>query len=197
MERRRDSVSSLRRAFDPGLLRSEGHRLVDLLADHLARSISRGDELPVLPAARPAQALAAWPGEFPEEPGYERLDELFARVIAGSNHLHHPHYVGHQVTAPLPVAALADFMAALLNNSMAVFEMGPVSTAMERRVLRFFAESLGMDERADGVLTSGGSIGNLTALLEPMLMVFLGVVIGGVVIAMYMPIFKLVTVVGK
>ena len=41
------------------------------------------------------------------------------------------------------------------------------------------------------------AVGNLTALLEPLLMVFLGVVIGGVVIAMYMPIFKLVTVVGK
>jgi type IV pilus assembly protein PilC len=38
---------------------------------------------------------------------------------------------------------------------------------------------------------------NLTALLEPMLMVFLGIVIGGVVIAMYMPIFKLVSVVGR
>jgi type IV pilus assembly protein PilC len=41
------------------------------------------------------------------------------------------------------------------------------------------------------------AVANLTALLEPMLMVFLGVVIGGVVIAMYMPIFKLVTVVGR
>jgi type IV pilus assembly protein PilC len=41
------------------------------------------------------------------------------------------------------------------------------------------------------------AVANLTALLEPMLMVFLGVVIGGVVIAMYLPIFKLVTVVGK
>ena len=41
------------------------------------------------------------------------------------------------------------------------------------------------------------AVGNLTALLEPMLMVFLGVVIGGVVIAMYLPIFKLVTGVGK
>jgi type IV pilus assembly protein PilC len=30
-----------------------------------------------------------------------------------------------------------------------------------------------------------------------MLMVFLGVVIGGVVIAMYLPIFKLVQVVGR
>jgi type IV pilus assembly protein PilC len=41
------------------------------------------------------------------------------------------------------------------------------------------------------------AVSNLTALLEPLLMVFLGVVIGGVVIAMYLPIFKLVTVVGK
>jgi len=41
------------------------------------------------------------------------------------------------------------------------------------------------------------AVGNLTALLEPMLMVFLGVIIGGVVIAMYLPIFKLVSVVGK
>lgn len=41
------------------------------------------------------------------------------------------------------------------------------------------------------------AVANLTSLLEPMLMVFLGVVIGGVVIAMYLPIFKLVTVVGR
>ena len=41
------------------------------------------------------------------------------------------------------------------------------------------------------------AVGNLTSLMEPMIMVFLGVVIGGVVIAMYLPIFKLVSVVGR
>jgi type IV pilus assembly protein PilC len=35
----------------------------------------------------------------------------------------------------------------------------------------------------------------LTALLEPLLIVFLGVVIGGIVIAIYLPIFKVVTLV--
>lgn len=121
--------------------------------------------MPVLPDRRPEDALAAWPGEFPGEPGAERLDELFARVVEGSNHLHHPHYVGHQVTAPLPTAALAGLVSSLLNNSMAVYEMGPVSAAMERRVLRFLADALGLGDVADGVLTSGGSVGNLTALL--------------------------------
>lgn len=40
------------------------------------------------------------------------------------------------------------------------------------------------------------AVGNLTALLEPMLMVFLGVVIGFVVIAMYLPIFEMASIVG-
>lgn len=39
------------------------------------------------------------------------------------------------------------------------------------------------------------AVGNLTSLLEPFLMVFLGVVIGGVVIAMYLPIFQMASAV--
>lgn len=39
-------------------------------------------------------------------------------------------------------------------------------------------------------------VANLTSLLEPVLMVFLGVVLGGLVISMYLPIFKLGEVVG-
>ena len=41
------------------------------------------------------------------------------------------------------------------------------------------------------------AVTNLTTLLEPIMIVFLGVVVGGVIIAMYLPIFKLVTVVGR
>jgi type IV pilus assembly protein PilC len=39
-------------------------------------------------------------------------------------------------------------------------------------------------------------VGNLTAMMEPMIMVFLGVVLGGLIIAMYLPIFKLGQAVG-
>jgi type IV pilus assembly protein PilC len=35
------------------------------------------------------------------------------------------------------------------------------------------------------------AVGNLTAMMEPLLMLFLGTVVGGLVIAMYLPIFKL------
>lgn len=40
------------------------------------------------------------------------------------------------------------------------------------------------------------TLATLTSLMEPFLMVFLGVVIGGIVIAMFLPIFKLSSVVG-
>src|SRR5438105_1099336 len=39
------------------------------------------------------------------------------------------------------------------------------------------------------------AVNSLTALLEPMMIVFLGVVVGGLVVAMYLPIFKMVTLV--
>jgi type IV pilus assembly protein PilC len=40
------------------------------------------------------------------------------------------------------------------------------------------------------------AVGGLTAMLEPLIMVFLGVVIGGIVIAMFLPMFELGGVVG-
>jgi type IV pilus assembly protein PilC len=40
------------------------------------------------------------------------------------------------------------------------------------------------------------AVSNLTSMLEPLLMIFLGVVIGGVVIAMYLPIFNMASAVG-
>ncbi len=46
------------------------------------------------------------------------------------------------------------------------------------------------DEDVDNLVT------NMTALMEPMIMMFLGVVLGGLVIAMYLPIFKLGSAVG-
>jgi L-2,4-diaminobutyrate decarboxylase len=149
-------------AYDAETFRREGHRLVDTLAGYLGRT-ERG-EGPVLPWAAPAVNVDRFAGAFPEEPNGEFAD-LMAQVLSGSNHLHHPRYVGHQVTAPVPLAALCDAVSSLLNNGMAVYEMGPVATAMERNVLRWMAARLGLPGSTDGVLTSGGSLGNLTALL--------------------------------
>jgi L-2,4-diaminobutyrate decarboxylase len=100
-----------------------------------------------------------------DQAGEGSIGELFAEVLTDSIHLHHPRYVGHQVCAPVPLGAIAGLAGDLLNNGSAIFEMGPANTAMERAVIKRTAGAIGFSVEADGVLTSGGSLGNLTALL--------------------------------
>ena len=151
---------SLERAYDPERFRAQGHALVDALADALAAAAARSG--PVLRWREPEVEAAHWERTLGER---QELLPLLRRVLADSTQLHHPRFVGHQVCAPLPDAALCELAAALLNNGTAVYEMGPVSTAMERATVRWLAGALGLPAGADGILTSGGSAGNLTALL--------------------------------
>ncbi|HLB01666.1 MAG TPA: type II secretion system F family protein [Nitrospiria bacterium] len=67
---------------------------------------------------------------------------------------------------------------------IAVGETAGALDAMLAKIADFY------DDEVDAAVTA------LTALMEPMLMIFLGVVIGFIVIAMYLPIFKLGSVVG-
>ncbi len=41
------------------------------------------------------------------------------------------------------------------------------------------------------------TVAGLTSLIEPLLIAFLGIVVGGIVICMFLPIFKLSTIVAK
>jgi L-2,4-diaminobutyrate decarboxylase len=154
---------TLRNAYDPERFRADGHRLVDALAEYLTRATAR-DEAPVLPWVEPARAVERWPAEYAEQGSDDLVGEL-ERAVAGAIRLHHPRYLGHQVPPPMPGAALADLVAALLNNGMAVYEMGPSAVPAEVAVVRWMAARLGMPPTAGGILTSGGSLGNLTALL--------------------------------
>ncbi len=137
--------------------------MVDLLADYLSRVSNRQVEA-VLPDIVPLAMLDQWPADFPDQGNGDWL-KLVQQAVAQSNHLHHPRYVGHQTTAPLPLATLMEFVSDFLNNSSAVYEMGPADVAMEKRVIDWMAGVIGFDRHADGVFTSGGTIGNLTALL--------------------------------
>lgn len=153
-------MNALEKAFDPERFRAEGHRVVDLLADML-RSEAAGEGA-VLPWASPEDELAHWEGrmEGPPQPPSDFIAEVMARSIK----LHHPRYMGHQVCAPAPDSVLAGLASELLNNGMAVYEMGPASNALEQWIIRQTCGRIGFSN-GDGFLTSGGTLGTLTALL--------------------------------
>jgi len=149
--------------FNPEDLRKNGHKIVDILADYLIKALS-GEKMAVLPWNEPeklAEIFSFSSGGGAEEP----LDTFIKRIIENSIHIHHPNYIGHQVTSPLPAAVLTQFCTTLLNNGAAIYEMGPVNMAMERNVISRFGELIGFNPGFDGIFTHGGTAGNLTAML--------------------------------
>ncbi|HTJ46110.1 MAG TPA: pyridoxal-dependent decarboxylase [Kofleriaceae bacterium] len=154
-------MSTIRDVYDPSRFRADGHRLIDALADLLERMEGR-DERPVLALDDPKSAVEAWTARMGERA--DLVDTLVA-AADGSTRLHHPRYLGHQVPPPAPGGMLADLVAAFCNNGMAVYEMGPTAVPIELACVTWMAEKLGLPKDAGGLFTSGGSLGNLTALL--------------------------------
>src|SRR5262249_55711828 len=97
------------------------------------------------------------------------------RYLADCTRLNHPNYMGHQVAVPMFPSALADLVHGTLNNGMAVYEMGAAAVAVETAVVDWMLAQVGWRPAAapfgaaggaaGGVLTHGGSLANLTALL--------------------------------
>jgi L-2,4-diaminobutyrate decarboxylase len=155
-------MGKLQHAFSPAAFRDTAHELVDMLADYLEAAQGKSLEK-VIPFQQPDEALAFWQQDF--ESGSTDINQFFSDTIEKSIHLHHPGYMGHQVTPPLPITAIASMLLALLNNGMAVYEMGLVSNPLERILSDLLAKKIGYDSTASGILTSGGTLANLTALL--------------------------------
>ena len=149
-------------AYSPETFRQQGHALVDLLADHLANA--QQAEHPVLAYVEPDEQLAYWQTDFAQPVNSDPLP-LLSAIIEHSIHLHHPQFMGHQVAPPLPLAALTGLLTGLLNQGQAVYEMGMTANALERIVTQWLAQKMNLGHDASGLLTSGGTLANLTALL--------------------------------
>ena len=136
-----------------------------LAVDYLAET--RSGEGRVSTSLSSAEIAARFDEPMPRDG--TSLETVAARlrdeVIADCNHLSHPRYVGHQVSAPLPASIWTESLTAAMNQSTAVAEMSPTATPMEHRVIRWLCELAGYDARAGGTLTSGGTEATFTGLL--------------------------------
>src|SRR5579871_945280 len=93
------------------------------------------------------------------------LTTLVRRVQKNSLRLSHPRFAAQQVAAPIPAAALVESVVAALNQSLAVWEMSPIATAIDRDLMNGFKRLFGYPRTAEGSLVPGGAFANLTALL--------------------------------
>ncbi len=96
------------------------------------------------------------------------LEKLIAEcrtIMDLSRHNGHPRFFGYVASPSTPIGAYADLIASALNANITCWRSGPAGTEIERIVVRWLGSLIGYDSDAKGLLTSGGSMANMIALL--------------------------------
>jgi aromatic-L-amino-acid/L-tryptophan decarboxylase len=96
---------------------------------------------------------------------FEQLLAECRTIMDLSRHNGHPRFFGYVASPSTPVGAYADLVASALNANITCWRSGPAGTEVERMVVRWLGSLIGYSGQANGLLTSGGSMANMIALL--------------------------------
>ncbi|MEP6920861.1 MAG: pyridoxal-dependent decarboxylase [bacterium] len=122
--------------------------------------------LPVFPQTAAGKTIELIGAELPTEG--QPLEELLTdcrTILKGSRHNGHPRCFGYVASPGTAAGAYADLLASTLNANVTSWRSTPSATEIERTVVRWLGSMIGFSENAQGLLTSGGSMANMTALL--------------------------------
>lgn len=114
----------------------------------------------------PEQVIALFNEALPRAPS--SVENVLAKVqddVLGSiTNSPGPRYFGYITGGGNQVAVLAEMIKASLNQNNLKWHSSPVSTEMEKLVMRWVAEFIGYPTSSAGVLLSGGSVANHNSL---------------------------------
>ena len=141
-------------------LRALGHAMLDDMIDRLEGL----RETPVwqrMPDALRAELLAPLPasGMAPEDV-YADFRRLVAPYSVGNTH---PRFMGWVHGGGTGIGMLAELLAGGLNANLGGRDHAPIE--IERQVVRWAAEMVGMPARSSGLLVTGSSMANMIAVL--------------------------------
>ena len=148
-------------ALDPEVMRQLGYRTVDMLVDRIT-----GPAGPVARSATPEELHARLSMPPPEHAvSFEEiLGGLERDVLPFVARISHPGYLAFIPGEGTWPGALGDLIASALNVDTCWWLGSSGPSALELVVLDWFRQWVGYPEEAAGVLVSGGSAANLTAL---------------------------------
>jgi glutamate/tyrosine decarboxylase-like PLP-dependent enzyme len=147
---------------DAESMRRAGYRVVDWIVERLTtlRESPLGKEI----TRDEAERLLHEP--MPEEPAeFERvLGEFAEKVAPHAVALDHPRFFAFIPSAPTYASIFGDALAAGANVFAGTWFEGAGPAQVEITVIDWFRQMIGLPETAFGLLVSGGSVANLTAL---------------------------------
>ena len=147
--------------LDPETMRQLGYRAVDMLVERLS-----DPSIPPLRRASPDEMAARLGGPPPDEP--EAFDEILRRlgedVLPFMSRGDHPGFFAFIPFSGTWPGALGDLVASASNVYAGSWMESAGPSQVELEVLGWFKDWVGYPPEAAGILVSGGSAANMTAL---------------------------------
>ncbi|MDH6128492.1 aspartate aminotransferase family protein [Kitasatospora sp. GP82] len=156
---------------------ARAHLFNDLTVDTYRRSLSEGVDRVAARIARTERPFSGISPDLlaPEISGIDlerplgdpaaALDELEEIYLRDAVYFHHPRYLAHLNCPVVIPALLGEAVLTAINSSLDTWDQSAGGTLIERRLIDWTAERIGLGPGADGVFTSGGSQSNFQALL--------------------------------
>jgi glutamate/tyrosine decarboxylase-like PLP-dependent enzyme len=149
--------------LDHATMQRLGRDVADIVAEHLA-TLREQPVLDVVDRAT-AERLIATPPPSHGTDFDTLLETLRERIFAHSAREPHPGFIAYVPSCPTFPAVLGDWLATGFNFFAGVWPMASGPNEVELVVLDWFRQWLGMPEGSGGLLTSGGSNANFTAVV--------------------------------
>jgi glutamate/tyrosine decarboxylase-like PLP-dependent enzyme len=149
--------------WSPEEIRRNGYAAVDALVEHWSTLSGQ----PVRQIA-PLEELEARFGAPPPESGRpfdEVLDEATQHLLRNTMRTNHPRFFGFVPGPGNICGAFAEMLAAGFNTFGGTWMAGGAATVVERTLLRWLCDEVGLPPESGGVMVSGGSMANLTGLV--------------------------------
>jgi glutamate/tyrosine decarboxylase-like PLP-dependent enzyme len=142
----------------PEEIRRIGYLAAEAVAEHRQRLLSR----PVFGKIGADAALFDEPIPQNGQPIEQTLAFVRERILPFPMGNSHPRFYGFINATADPIGITADYLAAAMNPNCWGGDHAAIH--VETRVMKWLAEILGFPEEAEGILVSGGSMANFTAL---------------------------------
>lgn len=142
--------------------RRAGTLAIDAIADYHATL----DRRSVLPPVTPAGVAALFRDDLPEAgvPADELVVDWQRRVLPLLTAVGSPRHFAYVNGCGSLVGALADALAGVAATNAGAWRLGPAAFEIERQTIRWIARFVGYPESTGGLLVSGGTMANFTAL---------------------------------
>ena len=160
MAKRPEPVTSI--DVDPARVRA----LIDAAGDLVEEFLQKLPSLPV-DRSRTIDEVRAQVARPIPEVGLgddELVDYLRDVVFSASMYPGHPGFLAYIVGAGTAHGAVADLVAAAINQNAGGWRLSPGATELELHLTSWFARRFGLPEGAGGLVTSGGSMANFIGL---------------------------------